>query len=59
MGKKNNARKVHYNVDRKLLNEKDTLLWLFRRYIKAGTETELIAAKDEAFQSKYNKKILK
>ena len=55
-GKKNNGRKVNYNVDRQLLSEEDTLLWLLRRYIKAGTETELIAAQDEALQNKYHEK---
>jgi hypothetical protein len=53
MGKKSNGRKVHYNVDRQLLSEEDTLLWLFRRYIKVRTESEVIAALDEALQSKY------
>lgn len=55
-GEKNYARKVNYSVDRQLLSEEDTLLWLFRRCIKAGTETELIAAQDEALQSKYHEK---
>jgi hypothetical protein len=46
-------------VDRQLSSEEDTLLWLFRRCIKAGTESEVIAAQDEALQSKYHEKTLK
>lgn len=35
-------------------------MWLLRREIKAGTESEVTAAKDETLQSKYQEnKILK
>ena len=56
MRKQTKARKIHYNVDRQLLSEEDILLWLFRRYIKVGTESEVIAAQDEALQSIYHEK---
>jgi hypothetical protein len=38
------------------LSEEDTLLRLFRQYIKVGTESEVIAALNEALQSKYLEK---
>jgi hypothetical protein len=38
------------------LSEEDILLWLFRRYIKVGTESEVIAAQDQVLQSKYHEK---
>ena len=45
----------HYirNLDRQLISEEDTFLWLSKVDLKAGTESEIVAAQDQAFQTKY------
>ena len=42
------------NIDRQLISEEDTFLWLSKGDIKAETESEIVAAKDQALQTKYN-----
>ena len=42
--------------DRQLINEKSTILWLSRRDVKAETECEIIATRDQALQTKYRTK---
>jgi hypothetical protein len=41
------------NVDRELVGGEDTLLWLSRGDLKGETGSELTAAHDQAFQTKY------
>ena len=41
------------NIDRQLISEEDTLLWLSKRDLKAETESEIVAAQDQALQTKY------
>ena len=41
------------NIDRQLIGEEDTFLWLSKGDLKAETESEIVAAKDEALQTKY------
>jgi len=41
------------NVDRQLISEEDTFLWLSKGDLKAETESEIIAAPDQAIQTKY------
>jgi len=41
------------NIDRQLISEEDTLLWLSKRDLKAETENEIVAAQDQALQTKY------
>ena len=41
------------NIDRKLTSEKDTFFWLSKGDLKAETESERVAAKDQALQTKY------
>jgi len=36
------------NIDRKLISEEETFFWL-----KAETESEIVAAQDQALQTKY------
>jgi hypothetical protein len=40
-------------MDRQIISEEDTLLWLSRGALKADTESEVIAAQDQALQTKY------
>jgi hypothetical protein len=40
-------------MDRQLLSEEDTFLWLSREDLKGKTEIEIIAAQDQALQAKY------
>jgi hypothetical protein len=40
------------STDTHLVSEEDTFLWLSRGYLKAETESEIIAAQDQTFQSK-------
>ena len=41
------------NIDRELLREEDTFLWLSKGDLKAETESEIVAAQDQALQTKY------
>ena len=40
------------NIDRQL-SEEDTFLWLSKGDLKAETESEIVAAQDQALQTKY------
>ena len=53
MEKQGNA--LHYirNIDRQLISEEDTFLWLSKEDLKAETESEIVAAQDQALQIKY------
>jgi len=42
------------SMDRQLFRQEDTFLWLSRGVIKGETGSEIIAAKDHAFQTKYH-----
>jgi len=41
------------NRDRQLISEEDTFLWLSKGDLKAETESEIVAAQDQALQIKY------
>jgi hypothetical protein len=41
------------NVDRQLIGEEDTFLWLWKGDLKAETESEIVAAQDQALNTKY------
>jgi len=41
------------NINRQLISEEDTFLWLSRGDLKAETESEIVAAQDQALQTKY------
>jgi len=41
------------NIDRQLISEEDTFLWLSKGDLKAETETEIVAAQDQVLQAKY------
>ena len=41
------------NIDRQLFSEEDTFLWLSKGDLKAETESEIVAAQDQALQTKY------
>ena len=41
------------NIDRHLISEEDTFLWLSKGELKAETESEIVAAQDQALQTKY------
>ena len=41
------------NVDRQLFSEEDKFLWLSRGGLKAETESEIVAAQDQALKTKY------
>jgi hypothetical protein len=41
-------------MDRQLVSEKDTFQWLSRGDLKGETENEIIAAQDQALQTKYH-----
>ena len=41
------------NIDRELISEEDTFLWLSKGDLKAETESEIVAAQDQALQTKY------
>jgi len=42
------------NIDRQLISEEDMFLWLSKGDLKAETESEVVAAQDQALQTKYN-----
>ena len=41
------------NIDRQLISEEDTFFWLSKEDLKAETESEIVAAQDQALQTKY------
>ena len=41
------------NTDRQLISEEDTFLWLSKGDLKAETESEIVAAQDQALQTTY------
>jgi outer membrane receptor for monomeric catechols len=41
------------NMNRQLISEEDTLLWLSKGNFKAETESEIVAAQDQALNTKY------
>jgi hypothetical protein len=41
------------NMDRQLIGEEDTFLWLSTGDLKAETESEIVAAQDQALNTKY------
>jgi len=41
------------NMDRQLTTEEDTFLWLSKGDLKAETESEIVAAQDQALNTKY------
>jgi hypothetical protein len=48
------------NIDRELISEEDTFLWFSKEDLKAKTQCEIVAAQDQALQTKYyTTKILK
>ena len=40
------------NIDRQLISEEDSILWLSKGDLKAETESEILAAQDQALQTK-------
>jgi hypothetical protein len=52
---KNKAMDGQYirNMDRQLISEEDTFLWLSKGDFKAETESEIVAAQDQALNTKY------
>jgi len=40
------------NIDRQLINEEDTFMWLSKGDLKAEIESEMLAAQDQALQTK-------
>ena len=40
-------------IDRQLISEEDTFLWLSKGDLKADTESEIVAAQDQALKMKY------
>ena len=41
------------SMDRQLISEEDTFLWLSKGDLKAETESEIVAAQDQALNTKY------
>jgi len=41
------------NIDRQLIGEEDTFLWLLKGDLKAQNESEIVAAQDRALQTEY------
>jgi hypothetical protein len=41
------------SLDRQLISEQDTFLWLSKGDLKAETESEIVAAQDQVLQTKY------
>jgi hypothetical protein len=41
------------NIDRQLIREEDTFLWFSKGDLNAETESEIVAAQDQAIQTKY------
>jgi hypothetical protein len=44
------------SIDKHLISEEDTFLWLSEGDLKAETESEIVAAQDQALQTKYRAK---
>jgi hypothetical protein len=42
------------SIDKQLISEEDTFLWLLKGDLKAETESEIVAAQDQALQRKYH-----
>jgi hypothetical protein len=42
------------SIDRCIINEEDMFLWLFRGDTNAENESEIIAAQDQALQTKHH-----
>ena len=42
------------NIDRQFISEGDTFLWLSKGDLKAETKSEIVAAQDQALETKYN-----
>jgi hypothetical protein len=40
------------SIDRQLITEEDTFLWLSRGDLKAETESEIVTAQDQVLQTK-------
>jgi hypothetical protein len=41
------------NMDRHLINEEDTFLWILKGDQKVETESEIVAAQDQVLHTKY------
>jgi len=41
------------NIDRQVISEEDTFLWLLKRDLKAQNESEIVAAQDRELQTEY------
>jgi hypothetical protein len=41
------------NIDRQIISEEDTFLWLLKGDLKAETESEIVATQEQALQTKY------
>jgi hypothetical protein len=41
------------NIGRQLISEEDSFLWLSKGDLKAETESEIVAAQDQAIQTKH------
>jgi len=52
MEKQNNAWQYIRNMNRQLISEEDTFLWLSKGDLKAETESEILAAQDQALNTK-------
>jgi hypothetical protein len=44
---------MHKNIDRQLISEEDMFLWPMKWVLKAEIEREIVAAQDQALQTKY------
>jgi len=42
------------NIDRQIISEEDTFLWLSKGDLKAETESGIVTAQHQALQTKYN-----
>jgi Ni,Fe-hydrogenase III component G len=42
------------SIDKHLISEEDTFLWLSKGDLKAETESEIVAAQDQALHTKYH-----
>jgi hypothetical protein len=42
------------SIDKQLISEEDTFLWLSKGDLKAETESEIVTAQDQALQTKYH-----
>ena len=52
--KQGNAWAIHKKyIDRQFISEEDMFLWLSKGDLKAETESEIVAAQDQALQTKY------